>query len=190
MEIKNIIDVEFKEHLEAVRQFQEDCRGVISQIAYACEETLRRGGKILFCGNGGSAADAQHIAAEFVVRYRKNRPALAALALTTDSSVLTATGNDFGYEEVFSRQVEALGNAGDLLVGISTSGTSPNVVRAVEVAKSMGIRTVAFCGGGKSGLAAIADIVLAPQTETTARIQECHLLAAHIICGLVEDSFS
>lgn len=149
-------------------------------------EALRRGNKVMFCGNGGSAADSQHLAAELVGRYRRNRPGLAALALTVDTSALTAIGNDFGFEEVFSRQVEALGRPGDVLVAISTSGRSPNVLRAVEAARALGLKTVGLTGGDGGPLAGLVDVALVVPSEDTARIQECHITLGHILCDLVE----
>lgn len=149
-------------------------------------EALRRGNKVMFCGNGGSAADSQHLAAELVGRYRRNRPGLAALALTVDTSALTAIGNDFGFEEVFSRQVEALGQPGDVLVAISTSGRSPNVLRAVDAARALGLKTVGLVGRDGGQLAGLVDLALVVPSEDTARIQECHITLGHILCDLVE----
>ncbi len=159
---------------------------VLERISNLCTEALRRGNKILFCGNGGSAADAQHLAAEFVGRYKLNRPAMASIALTVDTSILTAVGNDFGYDEVFSRQTEALGKAGDVLIGISTSGNSENVVRAMRLAAQMGIATVAFTGSGGGKMASMADIALCVPSATTNHIQEMHITAGHLICECVE----
>jgi phosphoheptose isomerase len=150
-------------------------------------DAFRSGGKVLLCGNGGSAADCQHVAAEFVSILRRDfeRPGLPAIALTTDTSFLTAYANDFGYEGVFARQVEALGKAGDLLVGISTSGNSPNVIRAVESALRIGMRTIALTGlGGR--LPAMADVAVSVPSADTQHIQEAHLAIEHIICELVE----
>ena len=141
----------------------------------------------MLCGNGGSAADSQHIAAELIGRFEKERRSMAAIALTTDTSALTAIGNDYGYDQVFARQVEGLGQSGDLLIGISTSGNSKNVVKAMEVAQSKGIRTVALVGDKPEGaMQTIADYVLAAPSTNTARIQECHILIMHTLCQLVE----
>ena len=140
----------------------------------------------MFCGNGGSAADAQHWAAEIVGRFQKERAGMAGLALTTDTSILTAVGNDYGYDRVFSRQVEGLGREGDLLVGISTSGNSKNVVEAILMAKNMGIRTLGFTAKGGGKMAELGDILLAVPTENTARAQEIHEIMGHILCELVE----
>ncbi|WP_018993496.1 MULTISPECIES: D-sedoheptulose 7-phosphate isomerase [unclassified Thioalkalivibrio] len=151
-------------------------------------QCIRDGGKVLLAGNGGSAADAQHIAAEIVCRYRAVRPGAAAIALTTDTSVLTAIGNDFGYEHVFSRQVEALGQPGDVFVGISTSGHSPNVLEAIGMARKRGLVTVALTG--EKGLPEThpADHVLRVPDAATARVQEVHGLIGHLLCGIVEDA--
>tara|TARA_A100001388_G_scaffold239756_1_gene195169 strand:+ start:1316 stop:1894 length:579 start_codon:yes stop_codon:yes gene_type:complete len=160
---------------------------VLLEVAKVASSTIKANKKIMLCGNGGSAADSQHIAAEFIGRFEKERKSIAAIALTTDTSALTAIGNDYGYEEVFSRQVEGLGQSGDLLIGISTSGNSKNVVKALEVAKKKGIRTVALVGDKPNGvIQTIADYVLVAPSENTARIQECHILMMHTICQLVE----
>jgi D-sedoheptulose 7-phosphate isomerase len=161
--------------------------GEIVAIAARYETTLRGGGTLFFAGNGGSAADAQHIATEYVVRYQTNRPAMRAVALTTDTSLLTACANDMGFDEVFSRQVEALAEPGDLLVLHSTSGESPNVIRAAQAAKSRGVGVVALLGKSGGQLKDIADVVLIVPSTDTARIQEIHLAIEHVICDLVED---
>jgi D-sedoheptulose 7-phosphate isomerase len=158
---------------------------ILSDIAGKVVESIRAGGKIMFCGNGGSAADSQHLAAELVGRQNYNRAPAAGLALTVDTSALTAIGNDYGYETVFSRQVEALGNAGDVLIGISTSGRSPNVVRAIEAAKAKGVTTVSFTGVEPRDMA-IADIRLCVPADETAKIQELHITCGHIVFALVE----
>jgi len=160
---------------------------VLLEVARLASSTIKAGKKIMLCGNGGSAADSQHIAAEFIGRFEKERKSMAAIALTTDTSALTAIGNDYGYEEVFSRQVEGLGQSGDLLVGISTSGNSKNVIKALEVAKQKGVNTVALVGDRPNGvMQTIADHVLVAPSANTARIQECHILMMHTICQLVE----
>ncbi len=160
---------------------------VLLEVAKVASSTIKANKKIMLCGNGGSAADSQHIAAEFIGRFEKERKSIAAIALTTDTSALTAIGNDYGYEEIFSRQVEGLGQSGDLLIGISTSGNSKNVVKALEVAKKKGICTVALVGDKPNGvIQTIADYVLVAPSENTARIQECHILMMHTICQLVE----
>jgi len=159
----------------------------IGAIADRYERTLRGGGTLFFAGNGGSAADAQHVATEYVVRYQTNRPAMRAVALTTDTSLLTACANDMGFDEVFARQVEALAEPGDLLVLHSTSGESPNVIRAAQAAKARGLGVVALLGRSGGQLKDIADLVLIVPSSETARIQELHLAIEHVICDLVED---
>ena len=159
----------------------------IAALADRYETTLRGGGTLYFAGNGGSAADAQHLATEYVVRYQSTRPAMRAVALTTDSSLLTACANDLGFDEVFARQVEALAEPGDLLVLHSTSGESPNVIRAAQSAKARGVGVVAFLGKDGGQLKQLADIALVVPAGETARIQELHLAIEHIICDLVEE---
>ena len=158
---------------------------ILADIAGKAVESLRAGGKIIFCGNGGSAADSQHLAAELVGRQNYDRAPAAGIALTVDSSALTAIGNDYGYEQVFARQVQALGNAGDVLIGISTSGRSLNVVRAIEAAKAKGITTVSFTGHDSRDMG-IADIRLCVPASETAKIQELHITCGHIVFALVE----
>lgn len=160
----------------------------ILEAAEAIAQSLRGGGKLLACGNGGSAADAQHIAAELVGRLApgRERPALPALALTTDTSALTALGNDYGFEEVFARQVQALGRPGDVLLGISTSGNSPNVLQAVRCARALGIRSIGLLGGEGGRLRRLVDLAIVVPSDVTARIQEAHITIGHIVCDLVE----
>jgi D-sedoheptulose 7-phosphate isomerase len=159
----------------------------IVEIAQKLVRCYRRGGKVMLCGNGGSASQAQHIAAELVSKFRLKRPALSAIALTTDSSILTAQANDVGFETVFERQVEAHGRKGDVLIALSTSGNSPNVVKALKAAKSMGLVTVVFTGSNRKCIASrIADEVLFVESSDTPRIQEAHLFAGHILCEIVE----
>ena len=160
----------------------------LGKIAEAMAAVLARGGKILLCGNGGSAADAQHIAGELLSRYEFDRAPLAAVALTTDTSVLTAIGNDYGYEQVFERQVQGLGKKGDALVALSTSGRSPNVLRAVDAAKKAGLVTIGFTGQKGGDMAARCDLVLRAPSDQTPVIQQIHITAAHVICGLIERS--
>jgi D-sedoheptulose 7-phosphate isomerase len=150
-------------------------------------EVLERGGKLLFFGNGGSAADAQHLAAEFVNRFLRDRNALAAVALTTDTSALTSIGNDLGFEHVFSRQVEALGRTGDLVVAISTSGNSPNVLQGVQAARRLGCATVGLTGGSGGLLASSVDEAFVVPSAETPRIQETHITLGHALCALVEE---
>lgn len=161
----------------------------IEQIGNRLVDTLKAGGKVLLCGNGGSAADAQHIAAELVGRYKTARSGLPALALTTDTSALTAIANDFGYEQVFARQVEGLARPGDVLIGISTSGNSANVLKAVEKAKAMGVYTIGLLGGSGGALATATDQAMVVPSPDTPRIQECHILLGHIWCQMIDDAF-
>lgn len=158
----------------------------IQTVADVCINTLKRGNKIMFCGNGGSAGDAQHLAAELVGRYKMNRKAMNAIALTVDSSVLTSLANDYGYEIVFDRQVEGLGKKGDVFVGISTSGNSKNVILAMERAKSMGITTVAFTGDFDGRMNQSADYAIAVPSKVTNNIQEMHIAVGHLLCGIIE----
>jgi len=160
----------------------------VRAIAQAVEKSLRAGGKVLLAGNGGSAADAQHIAGEFLSRLRFDRHPLPALALTTDSSVLTAVGNDYGYEEVFARQLRGLGRAGDVFIAISTSGKSPNVLAALAAAREIGIVTVGFTGTspGAAAMQPLCDLVLTAPSDDTPLIQQIHITAAHAICEVVE----
>ena len=159
----------------------------VAAIADRYEVALRSGGTLFFAGNGGSAADAQHLATEYVVRYQGSRPAMRAVALTTDTSLLTACANDMGFDEVFARQVEALARPGDVLVLHSTSGESPNVIRAAQAAKARGVAVVAFLGRTGGQVKDLADLALVVPSEDTARIQELHLAIEHVICELVED---
>ena len=158
----------------------------VADVADLVERTLHAGGKILFCGNGGSAADAQHLATEYVVRFRRDRRALAAIALTTDTSLLTAAGNDFGFENVFARQVQALGRAGDILFIHSTSGESENLLRAAAAARVAGVQTIALLARGGGRLAEAVDHALIVPTDNGAHAQELHLAISHVICQLVE----
>ena len=177
----------FKEHLEVVAAVESSCAGALDALAKRCVDALLGGGKILFFGNGGSAADAQHLATELTVRFVSDRRALAAIALTTDSSALTACGNDLGFNAIFSRQIEALGRAGDVAIGFSTSGNSPNVVGALELAKKLGLTAAAFTGKTGGKLRGIADPILMIPSATTARIQEMHGILGHILCAEIED---
>jgi D-sedoheptulose 7-phosphate isomerase len=180
------LDLEFAEHEEVVRKTRALMGAPFARFVDMAEQTIRGGGKILLFGNGGSAGDAQHLATELTVRYVKDRAPIAAIALTTDTSALTAIGNDLGFEQLFARQVAALGKAGDLAVGISTSGTSPNVLAGLATARALGIATVAL--GGKDGgdLSSHADLVLVVPSNTTARIQEMHILLGQALCGALE----
>jgi D-sedoheptulose 7-phosphate isomerase len=174
------------EHLETLAAVEAACLEPLTRLTAISAEALRRGGKLLFFGNGGSAADAQHMAAELSIRFVRHRRALAGLALTTDTSALTACGNDLGFEEVFARQIEALGRPGDLAIGISTSGNSPNVLRGLAGARAAGLIAAAFTGRGGGRLAGVADPLLIAPAEATARIQEIHILLGHMLCAGIE----
>jgi len=158
----------------------------VGAIADRIAAVLRAGGKLLFAGNGGSAADAQHLAAEFLSRFANDRDPLPAIALTTDTSVLTAIANDYGYEYIFERQVRGLGRKGDAFIAISTSGRSPNVLAALRAARQMGLTTIGFSGGNSTEMGALCDLLLAVPSTETALIQQIHLAAYHAICGVVE----
>lgn len=183
----NIIRNSLRAHAETIARL-DALTPDIARLAELVNACLAKGGKVLLMGNGGSAADSQHIAAELVGRFQKERRGLAAIALTTDTSILTSVGNDYGYEQIFSRQVEALCRAGDVLIGISTSGNSANVVRAIEAGKALGAVTVALTGEGGGKLAALCDLTLAAPSRVTARVQEAHILIGHILCELVDDA--
>ncbi len=177
-------------HSRMTAEFRAAGMEVIAAIAEAITETLKRDGTVYICGNGGSAADAQHIAGELVGRFCRERKALAAVALTTDTSILTSIANDYAYEKVFARQAEALIRSNDTLWAFSTSGTSANVVEAVKVAREKGARIVAFTGRTDSELEPMSDICFCAVSKSTARSQEIHQLAYHIICDLVESNFA
>lgn len=176
---------------QSVEAFAADAAGqaALLDMAAAIGAALRGGGKLLTAGNGGSAGDAQHIAGEFVVRLMYDRAPLAAIALTTDSSVLTAAGNDYGFERAFERQVRALGRPGDALLAISTSGNSPNMLRALEAARAGGLVTLGFGAGTGGAMAPLCDHLFLAPTAETALAQQVHIIAAHIVCGLVERAF-
>lgn len=184
-EFDNLFQSHLEEHGDAIARLTM-MGEALQPIGEAWEKCLKGGGKILFFGNGGSAADAQHFAAELVVRYRSNRPALAGIALTTDTSTLTAHSNDFGFENVFARQIEALARPGDIAVGISTSGTSKSIVAGLQAANEAGCVTVCFTGQAKSPCSEISNLVFHAPATITARIQECHLLVGHLLCDWVE----
>lgn len=184
----NTFIAELEQHQSMIEKLRTRA-DVIDAAGQLLIDTLKQGGKILLCGNGGSAADSQHIAAEFVVRYEKKRRALAAIALTTDTSILTAHANDYDFDTVFARQIEALGNENDCLIAISTSGRSKNILNAAEAAidKNMAVIGLSGCGGGE--LAGIATMSVIVPEQVTARIQEAHILIGHWWCGLVEEAF-
>ena len=178
-------DSELAEHRQVAAE-SAALRGPFAQLVELSQRAIASGGKLLFFGNGGSAADAQHLATELTVRYRVNRPALAALALTTDSSALTAIGNDFGFEQIFARQIEALGRPGDVAIGISTSGNSANVIAALRTAKRLGLVAAGLSGGDGGALAGLAAPLLLVPSRTAARIQEMHILIGQMLCGALE----
>ena len=185
----SLIRSQLEELSALVSAVSRDMSAEIAAVARRSLETLRGGGKLIFCGNGGSAADAQHLAAEYVVRFARARQPLAALALTTDTSVLTAAGNDFGFDAIFARQVEALARPGDLLILHSTSGESENLLAAAETARRMGVATVGLLAKGGGRLLGRVDVALVVPTHETARAQELHLAIGHIVCDLVDRAY-
>lgn len=186
--MEEIVGKSFKDSLKTKEKFfSKKNTALVIESAEVVVEAFKAGGKLLIAGNGGSAADAQHLAAEFVNRFEIERPPLPALALTTDTSNITSIGNDYSFDQVFSKQVRALGKPGDVLLAISTSGNSPNITKAVETAKAMGIKTIALTGKGGGQLADKCDIVLNVDAKVTARIQEVHITVCHILCELVDN---
>lgn len=184
-----IIEKRFEEHIRLVQKVRNS-KKLMKEIAFAAammKVALVAGHKIMFCGNGGSAADSQHWAAEIVGRFQKERKGLPAIALTVDTSILTAIANDYGYDRIFARQVEALGNAGDVLVAVSTSGNSANVLAAIEEAKTKGIKTIGMTAAGGGKMAEVCDVCLVIPDKVTARAQEVHGLIGHILCEIVEE---
>jgi len=188
--MKQTIKNEFLSHLETVNKTIETMQEQLENAANLAVETLKKGNKILLCGNGGSAADAQHIAAELVGRYKTERRGLPAIALTTDTSALTAISNDYGYDKVFDRQVEALANKGDLLIGISTSGNSANILSAFKVAKDKGCKTLGMSGKNGGKMNEVCDINLIVPSDDTPRIQEMHILLGHTLCQIIDNELS
>jgi D-sedoheptulose 7-phosphate isomerase len=186
MDLDSYFAAEMEEHANVQRATAAGLREPFRRLVGACVASLRAGGKILLFGNGGSAADAQHLATELTVRYKKDRAAIPAIALTTDTSALTAIGNDFGFEHLFERQVEALARAGDVALGISTSGRSENVIRALQAAKRIGAVAAAFSGGDGGRLLGLADPLLIVPSRTVARIQEMHIALGQMLCGAIE----
>ena len=177
----------FKESIEVKQKFVDENVDTVIEVSKLIADTFSRGSKLLLFGNGGSACDASHIAAEFVNRFKKERPALPAIALNTDIAVLTSIANDYAYKEIFARQVKALAQDGDVVVAISTSGNSPNVLKAVEVAKKKKLKTIAFTGAKGDKLASESDYVFAVPSIDTPRIQETHITIAHALCQMVEE---
>lgn len=184
----DVILWEINDSISVKQKILEDATLVhlIQEVADECIAACSRGNRILLAGNGGSAADAQHIAAEFVSRYAFDRPGLAAISFTTDTSILTAIGNDYGYEQIFRRQLEANGRQGDVFIGISTSGNSPNILAALQCARELGIISVGLTGQGEKKMRQHCDYCIRVPSESTPRIQESHILLGHIICGMVE----
>ena len=186
----DLINSSLREGAELRTVVARDCSTAIFEAADLIIMCLRAGGKLLFFGNGGSAADAQHLAAEFVGRFVRERAGLPAIALTTDSSILTAVGNDYGFDRVFARQLEALGRAGDVAIGISTSGNSPNVLEGIKAAKRQRLTTIGLSGKDGGILAKEADLTITISSTSTARIQECHIAVGHLLCELTEEALA
>jgi D-sedoheptulose 7-phosphate isomerase len=184
--ITSLLRRSLKEHVEAIQALLNSSLGDIDAAGSLIWETLKAGNKILLCGNGGSAADAQHIAAELVGRYEQQRRAFPAISLTTDTSALTALSNDYGYEEVFARQVEALGAMGDVLIAISTSGKSPSVIKAADKARAIGCKTIALTGCSGEPLASHCDLAVVVPSDRTSRVQESHITIGHLWCEMVD----
>ena len=186
----DVIIREINDSISVKRKILEDAALVhsIQEVADECVAAYSRGNRVLLAGNGGSAADAQHIAAEFVSRYAFDRPGLAAIALTTDTSILTAIGNDYGYEQIFRRQLEANGRRGDVFIGISTSGNSPNILTALQCARELGIVAVGLTGQSGTKMQSFCDYCIKVPSMSTPRIQESHIMLANIICDLVEET--
>ena len=185
---KNLFEEIIRQNREAIeKSFTSPQLEILEKIAIQAAQCLRSGGKILLCGNGGSAADSQHIAAEFVGRFKRERPSLPALALTTDTSILTAIGNDYAYEKIFSRQVEGLGQKGDVLIALSTIGNSKNILEAVKAAKAKGVATIGFTGAKGGTLKDLVDHCFYAQSSETPHIQEVHITALHALSEVVED---
>jgi len=189
VEYQSKINNSIEESIDVKRKVLQELPGKIEQIGLMLANSIKNGGKIMFCGNGGSAADSQHLAAELVVRLRSTfqRPAIPALALTVDTSILTAGGNDFGFDYIFSRQIEAFGNQGDVLIAISTSGNSENIVQAIIEAKKKNIKVIGMLGGNGGKIKELCDEVLIISSTTTARIQESHIMVGHLLCEIIEE---
>ncbi|MGE0271060.1 MAG: D-sedoheptulose 7-phosphate isomerase [Alphaproteobacteria bacterium] len=186
MDLGRFYDSEWAEHLKVAETARLALAEPFARLLRVSTEAVRAGNKLLFFGNGGSAADAQHLATELTVRYKRDRSPIAAIALTTDSSALTAIGNDLGFDQLFARQVRALGRKGDVAIGISTSGRSANVLKALEAARAMGITPAALSGGDGGALPGLADPLLIVPSKTTARIQEMHITIGQMLCGALE----
>ena len=189
-EIQKLIQETADASCDALQKTARELGADLEQAARLVADAIAAGGRTLICGNGGSAADSQHMAAELVGRYLKERDAYAAVALSTDTSIMTAVANDYGFDAVFERQVRALGRAGDVLIGISTSGNSENVLRAMNAAREIGLKTVALTGRGGGKLASLADVLLAVPADHTPRIQESHSMIVHLLCEIIENLFT
>jgi len=185
-DLSDFYQSEFAEHLAITQKTLQSLEKSFIHLYKVCLISVKKGGKILFFGNGGSAADSQHLATELTVRYKENRPAIPALALTTDTSALTAIANDFSFEELFSRQIEALGNPGDVAIGISTSGRSPNITKALKKAKELGLIAASLSGKDGGELVGTAEPLLIVPSQTTSRIQEMHITLGQMLCGALE----
>ncbi len=177
---------EAAEHQDTAAKTFETLKPAFNEILSLCAQSIENGGKILFFGNGGSAADAQHLATELTVRYVENRKPIPAIALTTDTSALTAIGNDYGFEDLFARQIEALGGDGDIAIGISTSGNSENILKALQTAQNQGLKTIGLSGRDGGKMAAVCDLLIIIPSNTTARIQEMHITLGQMLCGALE----
>jgi D-sedoheptulose 7-phosphate isomerase len=186
MDLTAFFKAEFAEHADVARKTEAALSAAFAGLVAACLTSIRGGGKLMLFGNGGSAGDAQHLATELTVRYKRERAPIAAIALTTDTSTLTAAGNDLGFERIFARQIEALGKPGDVAIAISTSGKSANVIAALRQAKAMKLVTVGFGGKGGGDMAPLCDHLLLVPSDTTARIQEMHILLGQMLCGALE----
>ena len=187
MNLNDYLKKEIAEHLSVGEILGQSVNEPFGRLVASCQTALKSGGKIMLFGNGGSAADAQHIATELTVRYEKSRAPMAAISLSTDTSTLTAAGNDLGFEHIFSRQIEALGRPGDVAIGISTSGNSKNVINALKVAKNNKMVAAGLSGQGGGAMVGLADPLLIVPSDRTARVQEMHILIGHALCGALEN---
>jgi D-sedoheptulose 7-phosphate isomerase len=186
MDVKAFFEFELNEHADVLQATREALAEPFERLLATAVQAIREGNKIVFFGNGGSASDAQHLATELTVRYKRNRAAIGAIALTTDTSALTAIGNDLGFDQLFARQIEALGKPGDVALAITTSGQSPNIILGLKQARAMGMVPAAFGGKGGGRLIGLADPLLVVPSETTARIQEMHITLGQMLCGALE----
>jgi D-sedoheptulose 7-phosphate isomerase len=186
LDLAAFFKAEFSEHHDVARRTEAALASAFAGLVGACVKSIRGGGKLMFFGNGGSAADAQHLATELTIRYKTDRAAIAAIALTTDSSALTAAGNDLGFDKIFARQIEALGRPADVVIAISTSGKSPNIITALRRARAMKLVTAALGGKGGGDMVGLADHLLVVPSDTTARIQEMHITLGQMLCGALE----